>query len=92
MKIINKNTFTLFILIFFSFNLFSQIVEKVEPPFWWSGMKNPDLQILIYGESISTYDIDIDKEDLLKSIETTENENYVFLNIHIPVKICWLDL
>lgn len=84
MKIINKNTFTLFILIFFSFNLFSQIVEKVEPPFWWSGMKNPDLQILIYGESISTYDIDIDKEDLLKSIETTENENYVFLNIHIP--------
>ena len=29
------------------------IIERVEPPNWWIGMKTLDLQILVYGENIS---------------------------------------
>ena len=63
---------------------FSQIIKKIEPPFWWSGMTNNDLQIMIYGRNIAEYKITIDKKDFLKDIERVENSNYVFLNLSIP--------
>ena len=28
-------------------------LKRVEPPFWWTGFKNPSLQLMIYGERIS---------------------------------------
>ena len=31
----------------------SEIIERVEPPNWWVGMKTNDLQILVYGKTIS---------------------------------------
>ena len=27
-------------------------VNKIDPPFWYAGMKNPELQLMIYGEEI----------------------------------------
>ena len=32
----------------------AQTIEKVEPPFWWAGMQSPTLQLMVYGENIST--------------------------------------
>ena len=29
-------------------------IKKVAPTFWWAGMKNPELQILLYGDGISS--------------------------------------
>jgi len=67
----------LFLLIFTT--CFSQ---KVEPPFWWAGMHNPKLQLLIYGENIAEYTINIsDNAIILDSITKTENPNYLFLNL-----------
>jgi len=71
-------------LTFFGLNGYSQLVKKMEPPFWWSGMKNKQLQIMVYGGNIASYDIQVDKQKHLKSIEKTENPNYVFLNIEVP--------
>ncbi|HZK97291.1 MAG TPA: cyclomaltodextrinase N-terminal domain-containing protein, partial [Prolixibacteraceae bacterium] len=28
-------------------------LNRVEPPFWWTGFKNPSLQLMVYGERIS---------------------------------------
>jgi hypothetical protein len=43
----------LFVTIFFfsvlSLSAFAQI-ERIEPPNWWTEMRNPDLQIMIYGD------------------------------------------
>ena len=30
------------------------VVKKVTPTFWWAGMKNPELQILLYGDQIGS--------------------------------------
>lgn len=27
-------------------------IERIEPPFWWAGMKNPNLQLMVYGKGI----------------------------------------
>ena len=62
----------------------SQKIDKVEPPFWWAGMKNHSLQIMLYGKNIGDYSVSIsDKEVLLDSISKAENKNYLFLNLNL---------
>ena len=60
---------------------FAQI-KKVEPMFWWKGMKNPELQILVYGKNISDYTIELSDEIKIKDIQKTENPNYAFVTIN----------
>ncbi len=37
----------------FSGKALSQNIDRIEPPFWWTGMANPSLQLLVYGENIA---------------------------------------
>ena len=56
------------------------IIKKVAPTFWWAGMKNPELQVLLYGENISSSDVSISAKDiLLKEVVKQENPNYLLL-------------
>ena len=48
----NFNQITLLFLFLISLNANAQI-QRVEPPFWYAGMKNPELQILFYGKNIA---------------------------------------
>ena len=61
---------------------FAQI-QKVEPAFWWKNMKNPDLQIMVYGNNISKYEVEISDQIKIKDLTKTENPNYVFITINI---------
>lgn len=60
---------------------FAQI-QKVEPMFWWKGMKNPEVQILVYGKDISKYSIELSDQIKIKDIQKTENPNYVFVTVN----------
>ncbi|MEE4197556.1 MAG: glycoside hydrolase family 13 protein [Bacteroidales bacterium] len=62
----------------------AQVIQRAEPPNWWTGMENPQLQLMIYGENIATCNVSISPEGLLQSVEKTENPNYLFLNLTIP--------
>lgn len=56
------------------------IIKKVAPTFWWADMKNPELQILLYGDNISSSDVSISSKDiLLKDVVKQENPNYLIL-------------
>ncbi len=58
--------------------------QKVEPPNWWVGMKNPKLQLMVYGKNIHNLNVNIsDKNIILDSITKTENPNYLFLNLDL---------
>jgi len=65
----------------FSIFSFAQI-QKVEPAFWWKGMKNPDLQILVYGKDISKYEVELSDNIKIKDLTKTENPNYVFITVN----------
>jgi neopullulanase len=60
--------------------LFAQI-ERVEPPFWYAGMKNTDLQILFYGKNIAENAVSVSNKIKIKEIKKTENPNYLFVTI-----------
>jgi len=52
-------------------------IEKVEPAFWWSGMKNTRLQLMVYGSNIGTYKPEIDHPGVvLKEVCPMESPNY----------------
>ena len=75
-----KKTISLSLLLIFSM-VFSQI-QKVEPEFWWKGMKNPELQILLYGKNIANSQIELSDNIQIKNIQKVENPNYVFITIN----------
>lgn len=70
---------------FFSFLLPAQeTVERMEPPFWWTGMHNPELQLLIHGEGIGNLNPQIEAEGVtLKQTIKVANPNYLFLDLHL---------
>ncbi|SHJ05907.1 glycoside hydrolase family 13 protein [Aquimarina spongiae] len=55
-------------------------IDKIEPPFWWSGMHLDQLQLVCYGKDISKYDIQIEGLTITE-VKKTENPNYVFVTI-----------
>ena len=56
----------------------------MEPPNWWVGMKNHEVQLLIYGDSISHFTPMIAYEGVtLKNHFSGDNPNYLFVNIEI---------
>lgn len=64
----------------------STLFTKVEPAFWWVGMKNPELQILLYHQTqnISAYQPSLSYPGVvLKEAVKTENPHYLFLNLQI---------
>lgn len=74
----------IFSLLFTFGTIVSQNINKVEPLFWWTGMKNPELQLMVYGEGISDYRPVIDYPGVyLKNYVTVESPNYLILYLDI---------
>ncbi|WP_255493224.1 glycoside hydrolase family 13 protein [Flavobacterium sp. SOK18b] len=56
-------------------------IDKMEPPFWYAGMKNTELQILFYGKDIYQYQVSVSNGIKISSVQKTENPNYLFVTI-----------
>lgn len=70
----------LLVVLLFSASAKAQI-QKTEPPFWYAGMNNPELQIMFYGKNIAQYEPSVSNNVVIKDIKKTENPNYVFVTI-----------
>ena len=61
-----------------------QKLNRVEPPFWWAGMKSQDLQLLVQGDGISTYEVSINYPGVeLKKVNKADNPDFLFLDLTI---------
>lgn len=56
-------------------------IQRTEPPFWYAGMHNLELQIMFYGKNIAQNDISVSNNIVIKNVQKTENPNYVFVTI-----------
>jgi glycosidase len=57
---------------------------RVEPPSWWAGMNNPELQLLVYGLDIASTDVNFSYPGItLKKKHLAENPNYMFLDLEL---------
>jgi neopullulanase len=68
----------------FSISTFALNVDRVEPTFWWVGMKNPAVQLMVHGEGIALSEITLNYPGVkIKTISRLENPNYVFIDLVI---------
>jgi len=59
-------------------------VQRLEPTFWWTDMKNPELQLSVYGNEISSAEFTVSYPGVtIARKELTDNTNYVFLYLKI---------
>ncbi len=61
-----------------------QSIEKVEPPYWWSGMESSRVELLVYGNDIGNFEASLNDEDV-QLVRTTQvmNTNYLFVELQI---------
>ncbi len=60
------------------------VIDRVEPPFWWVGMKEEILQLMIHGDNVAQFDIQTSTRDWqIENIHRTTNSNYVFVDMKI---------
>lgn len=55
-------------------------IQRIEPPFWWSGMQHSQLELMVYGENIAELSPKIDGIKILE-VKRTENPNYLFITL-----------
>jgi len=59
-------------------------ITRIDPTNWWVGMKNPNLQLLVYGPQAGTltYSLNYPGVRLVRT-QKAENPNYAFLDLTI---------
>jgi len=61
-------------------------IERIEPSFWWVGMHNTQLQIMVYGKNISHLKPQINYEGIsIQKTVSMENKNYLFIYLNIEM-------
>lgn len=80
-----KKTIVLFFVAILTITqLFAVSVDRVEPLFWWVGMQNPKLQLMVHGENIASSKVTVDFPGVrMESVSQVQNPNYLFLNLII---------
>ncbi|MGM5469483.1 glycoside hydrolase family 13 protein [Flavobacteriaceae bacterium LMO-SS05] len=59
-------------------------IDKVEPPNWWVGFKNQDLQLMVHHDNISTAIPEILFLGVsVKAVQKADSPNYLFIDLHI---------
>lgn len=62
----------------------AQKLDRVEPPFWWAGMKNPKLQLLVHGEDIASTKPELNYPGVeVKAVTSLQNPNYLFIDLEL---------
>ncbi len=75
----------LIVTVFFGLNVAAVMAQKVklthvEPMNWWVGMKHHQVEILLHGDAISKYQVEVQGLPVL-GIVKTENPNYIFVTV-----------
>jgi len=59
-------------------------IERVEPPFWWQGFRNTELQLLVHGEKVGELTPTVEYAGItVKRVERGESPNYLFVYLDI---------
>ncbi len=59
-------------------------IERIEPPYWWTGFKNTKLQLLVNHPSIAKATPSISDTNInIEKVQQGESPNYLFIDIDI---------
>lgn len=59
-------------------------LDKIDPPFWYTGMQSPELQLMVYGAEIGNASVTVDYPGVsLSSIVRLDSPNYLLVYLHL---------
>lgn len=59
-------------------------ISRIDPLFWWTGMKNPELQLMVSGYNIADYSLSINYPGVkIKSVHPMESPNYMVVYLDV---------
>lgn len=68
--------------------LLAQKLDQVEPPFWWAGMKNSKLQLMVHGENIAETKPELNYPGVeVAAVTSLQNPNYLFIDLELAPDI-----
>lgn len=80
-----KRTSLFGFVLFFCFNAIlaqNPTIKRIDPTNWWVGMKNPKLQLLIYGKDLKGSKVNINYAGVtITEVHEVENPNYLFVDV-----------
>ncbi|MEJ7667039.1 MAG: cyclomaltodextrinase N-terminal domain-containing protein [Hymenobacter sp.] len=61
------------------------LISRIDPTFWWVGMKNPKLQLLVHGPGLAASQVAMASYPgvTLDSFQHLESPNYLLVNLTI---------
>ena len=65
---------------------YTQVFKHVEPANWWVGMEHHQVQVLLHGQEIAKYKVEVSGLQILDEIRT-ENPNYIFVTLETKDKV-----
>ena len=78
----------LFLSFIMCFLMSSAQIERVEPAFWWVGMKNTRLQLLIHGNDIGSRKVALAYPGVkVLKTERADSPNYLFVTLNIDANV-----
>ncbi len=83
-----KKSLLIIVSALFWLNVSAQQPDRVEPPFWWAGMKSAYLQLMVHGEKIASADVKINYPGVeVVSVTKVENPNYLFVDLKLDQNV-----
>lgn len=82
----NKKFLFFYLFLFFTIKVFSQNDNeiRIDPPFWWSQMKDSTLQLMIHSNNINEGTITVASKDMvITKVKGGESKNYLFVDLVI---------
>ena len=59
-------------------------IDIIHPPNWWIGFETQNLQLLVRGNNICEYDVEIDYPGVnIKRVHKADSPNYLFIDLNI---------
>ncbi|WP_439509717.1 glycoside hydrolase family 13 protein [Marinimicrobium koreense] len=78
------NRLTLFFTLMISASTLADTIERVEPPFWWAGMRDPTLQVMVYGDNLGDWSVTLDHRHVsVTDVHRVESDNYLFIDLEV---------
>ena len=77
-------------LFLFPFVAFTQnaSLQHVEPPFWWTGMTNQNLQLMFHGENIGNLEPEISYQGVsIQQVSSLKNPNYLVIDLSLAADV-----
>ena len=80
--------FSLLAALFLAAGTYAADIQRMDPPFWYAGMKNRELQVMFYGKDIAASEFSLKSYPgvKVKEVAKVKNPNYLIVYLDVTEK------